>query len=60
MSDEVPDVLVGRVRALDTGGGGGVSKWFLESLRPFDAVVIRDARGAVVLHGTLTVYEPTP
>lgn len=58
-SDVVPDERVGRVRALDTTGGGGVSRWFLHSLRPFDAVVIRDAQGHVVLHGTLTVYEPT-
>jgi hypothetical protein len=57
-SDEVPDARVGRVRALDTGGGGGVSRWYLESLRPYDAILVRDAQGRVLLHGTLTVYEP--
>jgi hypothetical protein len=57
-SDEVPDAMLGRVRALDTGGGGGVSRWYLESLRPYDAIVVRDARGRVLLNGTLTVYEP--
>jgi hypothetical protein len=58
-SDGVPDVMVGTVGTLDTGGGGGVSKWFVESLRPYDAIVVRDARGRVLLNGTLTVYEPT-
>jgi hypothetical protein len=57
-SDERPDARVGRVRALDTGGGGGVSRWYLESLRPYDAILVRDAKGHVLLHGTLTVYEP--
>ncbi|HET9671534.1 MAG TPA: hypothetical protein VFQ40_01640, partial [Actinomycetota bacterium] len=59
-SDEVPDELLGRIRMLDTDGGGGVIRYFLGSLRPFDAVVIRDAQGRVLLHGTLTVYEPAP
>jgi hypothetical protein len=58
-SDDVPDVMVGTVGTLDTDGGGGVSKWFVESLRPFDAIVVRDARGRVLLNGTLTVYEST-
>lgn len=60
VGEGVPDELVGRVRDLDTGGGGGVTRWFLgRSLRPYGAVVIRDARGKVLLHGTLTVFEPT-
>ncbi|HEX6400384.1 MAG TPA: hypothetical protein VF108_07980, partial [Actinomycetota bacterium] len=60
VGDGVPDELVGRVRDLDTGGGGGVTRWFLgRSLRPYGAVVIRDARGKVLLNGTLTVFEPT-
>ena len=58
-SDSVPDVLVGRIHDLDTDGGGGVRRWFLESLKPFDDVVVRDARGHVLLRGTLTVYDPT-
>jgi hypothetical protein len=59
-SDDVPDVLVGRIHALNIDGGGGVRHWYLESLRPFDAVVVRDASGKVLLNGALTVYEPTP
>jgi hypothetical protein len=58
-SDEVPDMLVGRVGTLDPAGGGGVSEWYLQSLRPYHAIVVRDARGKVLLNGTLTVYEPT-
>lgn len=58
-SDQANDLLVGRIRTLDTGGGGGVSEWYLEDLTAFDAVVVRDARGTVLLNGTLTVYEPT-
>jgi hypothetical protein len=60
VSDAVPDVLVGRIHALNTDGGGGVRRWYLDSLRPFDRVVVRDARGTVLLSGSLTVYEPTP
>jgi Putative zinc-finger len=56
----VPDELVGRVRDLDTGGGGGVTRWFMHSLQPYDSIVIRDANGKTLLHGTLTVYEPIP
>jgi hypothetical protein len=58
-SDEVADVLVGRLGTLDPAGGGGVSKWFLQSLGSYDAIVVRDARGKVLLNGTLSVYEPT-
>ena len=57
-SDAVPDVLIGRIDTLDTDGGGGVRRWYTHSLRPYDAVVVRDARGTVLLHGTLSVYEP--
>jgi hypothetical protein len=56
----VPAERIGRVDVLDTDGGGGVTRWFVESLQPFDAVVIRDADGKTLLHGGLTVYEPTP
>jgi len=59
-SDVVSDMLVGELGTLDPAGGGGVSEWYLQSLRPYDAIVVRDARGHVLLHGTLSVYEPTP
>jgi hypothetical protein len=58
-SDMVPDMLVGKVGTLDPAGGGGVSEWFLKSLRPYHAIVVRDARGNVLLNGTLSVYEPS-
>jgi hypothetical protein len=58
-SDTVSDMLVGEVGTLDPAGGGGVSRWYLRSLRPYDAIVVRDARGRVLLNGTLSVYEPT-
>jgi hypothetical protein len=58
-SDTVPDMMVGEVGTLDPAGGGGVSRWYLRSLRPYDAIVVRDARGHVLLNGTLSVYEPT-
>jgi len=59
VSDRTDDLRIGRIRALDTGGGGGVSRWFLEDLSAFDAIVVRAARGKVLLNGTLSVYEPT-
>ena len=58
-SDTAADLLIGEVGTLDPAGGGGVSHWDLKSLRPYDAIVVRDARGHVLLHGTLSVYEPT-
>jgi hypothetical protein len=59
-SDTASDLLVGEVGTLDPAGGGGVSEWYLTSLRPYDAIVVRDARGQVLLNGTLSVYEPAP
>lgn len=58
--DGAPAERIGRVEVLDTDGGGGVTRWFVQSLRSFDSVVIRDANGKTLLHGGLTVYEPTP
>jgi hypothetical protein len=52
-------LLVGQIRTLNSGGEGGVYRPFTESLTGFNAVVIRDARGKVLLRGTLSVYEPT-
>jgi hypothetical protein len=52
-------LVVGQIRTLNSGGEGGAYRTFVEGLRGFSAVVIRDARGRVLLHGTLSVYEPT-
>jgi hypothetical protein len=52
-------LVVGQIRTLNSGGEGGVYRTFAEGLRGFSAVVIRDARGKVLLNGTLSVYEPT-
>lgn len=53
------ELFVGHIRALNSGGEGGAYRTFTEELRGFSAVVIRDARGKVLLNGTLSVYEPT-
>jgi hypothetical protein len=52
-------LVVGQIRTLNSGGEGGVYRTFVEGLRGFSAVVITDARGKVLLNGTLSVYEPT-
>jgi hypothetical protein len=58
-NDARRELVVGQIRTLNSGGEGGVYRSFAESLRSFSAVVIRDARGKVLLNGTLSVYEPT-
>jgi hypothetical protein len=57
-SEDSTNFLVGEIRTLDQAGGGGVFTTFHEELDKVSAVVIRDARGRVVLRGTLSVYEP--
>jgi Putative zinc-finger len=52
-------LAVGQIRTLDDGGGGGVYRTFRQDLSDVDAIVIRDARGRVVLRGTLSVYAPS-
>jgi putative zinc finger protein len=52
-------LVVGQIRTLNSGGEGGVYRTFVQGLRGFSAVVIRDARNRVLLSGTLSVYEPT-
>ena len=53
------ELVVGKIKTLNSGGEGGAYRTFTEELRGFSAVVIRDARGKVLLNGTLSVYEPT-
>jgi hypothetical protein len=59
VSDDPGPHLVGEIRTLDQAGGGGVFATFSEDLTDVSAVVIRDARGKILLRGTLSVYEPT-
>jgi Putative zinc-finger len=59
VTDQGRPLAVGEIRTLNSGGGGGVYRTFTEDLTDVGAVVIRDARGKVLLNGTLSVYEPT-
>jgi len=59
VSQDAAPRLVGEIRTVDQSGGGGVFATFEDDLTDVDAVVIRDARGRIVLHGSLSVYEPS-
>jgi hypothetical protein len=59
VSDDAAPLRVGEIRTLDSAGGGAVYATFEEDLTDVDTVVIRDARGRILLRGTLSVYEPT-
>jgi hypothetical protein len=59
VSQDAARRLVGEIRTLDQAGGGGVFSTFGEDLTDVDAVVIRDARGRILLRGSLSVYAPT-
>lgn len=59
VTDADRQLVVGEIRTLNSGGGGGVYRTFRQDLTEVSAVVIRDARGKVLLNGTLSVYEPT-
>ena len=59
VSDRAGELIVGHIRALDSGGSGAVTKWFVGDLNAYDAVVVRDAHGKVLLNGGLSVQEPT-
>jgi hypothetical protein len=59
VSERSRQLVVGTIRTLDQAGGGGVFRTFTEDLTDVSTVVIRDARGRILLHGTLSVYEPT-
>ncbi len=52
-------LLLGEIGTLDQAGGGGDFGTFSEDLTDVSAVVVRDARGRILLRGTLSVYEPT-
>jgi hypothetical protein len=57
-------VVVGRVDTLDSDGGATVARIIDRDLRGYTSVVVRDARGVVVLRGILderaAVPSPTP
>lgn len=53
-------LVVDRIRELDQGGAGIVWGRFVESLAAFDAVEVRDARGRVLLLGTLDKRAGVP
>jgi hypothetical protein len=52
-------VVVGQIRALDSGGQGGVYGVFVDSLSSFHQVLVLDARGRVLLDGPLGTRAPT-
>jgi hypothetical protein len=59
VSEDSTTFLVGEIRTLDQAGASGVFATFSEDLKDVSAVVVRDARGRVLLRGTLSVYEST-
>lgn len=59
VSDGSRQLVVGEINTLDQAGGGGIFGTFTEDLTDVSTVVVRDARGRILLRGTLSVYEPT-
>jgi hypothetical protein len=55
VSDGSGELVAGTIQALDTGGGGGVYRFFAEDLRAFDRIELRGAHGKVLLRGGLGV-----
>jgi hypothetical protein len=58
VGDPSGPLVVGEIETLDPSGGGGVFGTFTEDLGDVSHVVVRDARGRVLLNGALSVYEP--
>jgi hypothetical protein len=50
--------MIGPVSSLDPSGGVTLSRWFVQDLRDFDVIEVRDARGRVLLRGLLSVQAP--
>jgi len=59
VGERVTSVVVGKIRALDSGGQGGVYGVSVDSLSGFDRVMVLDARGRILLEGALGTRAPT-
>jgi hypothetical protein len=64
LSDRRRTLTVGRIRALDEGGGAAISRQFDLDLASFTGVVVTDATGEVVVQGSVspraTLATPSP
>jgi hypothetical protein len=60
VSSDAGQLVAGTIKALDTGGGGGLYRFFVEDLQAFDGIVVRGAHGKILLHGSLGVHQPAP
>jgi hypothetical protein len=60
----LPDLLVGKIARLDSGGNAIISHNFTGSLAGYERVVVRDAKGKVILSGDLgtraSLASPSP
>lgn len=54
-SDRSGELVAGTIQSLDTGGGGGLYRVFVEDLRAFDTIEVRGVHGKVLLRGSLGV-----
>ena len=57
ISDRSGELVVGTIQRLDTGGGGGVYRVFVEDLHAFDGIELRGVHGKVLLRGSLGVQS---
>jgi hypothetical protein len=58
VGERVTSVVVGKIRALDSAGQGGVYGVFVDSLSGFNHVMVLDARGRILLGGALGTKAP--
>ena len=55
VSDHAGELVAGTIQTLDSGGGGGLYRFFVEDLRAFDSIEVRGVHGKVLLRGSLGV-----